>query len=152
MSLRFHYTLIPTGSGIPSLGGRSVRPRPLVPAVVLIGPTHGVAREALLDTGADDTVFPEFLAASVGINLGALPSGSLRSAAGGHLPVRYAMVSLRLTDGHEQREWPATVAFTSARLWRPILGFAGCLQFFTATFHGDREEVELTVNGLYPGT
>lgn len=25
-------------------------------------------------------------------------------------------------------------------------------QFFTATFLGDREEVELTVNRLYPGT
>jgi hypothetical protein len=43
------------------------------------------------------------------------------------------------------------VAFTPVRLWRPILGFAGCLQFFTATFHGDREEVELVINALYPG-
>ena len=32
-----------------------------------------------------------------------------------------------------------------------LLGFAGCLQFFDALFHGEREEVELTVNGLYPG-
>ena len=35
---------------------------------------------------------------------------------------------------------------------RPLIGFAGFLQFFTATFHGDREQVELTVNALYPGT
>jgi hypothetical protein len=35
---------------------------------------------------------------------------------------------------------------------QPILGFAGFLQYFTATFIGDREEVELTVNSLYPGT
>jgi hypothetical protein len=33
-----------------------------------------------------------------------------------------------------------------------MVGFAGFLQFFTATFHGDREEVELTVNMAYPGT
>ena len=38
------------------------------------------------------------------------------------------------------------------KLQRPLLGFAGFLQFFTATFHGDREEVELTVNSLYAGT
>jgi hypothetical protein len=44
------------------------------------------------------------------------------------------------------------VGFTPVRLNRALLGFAGCLQFFTATFHGDREEVELTVNSLYPGT
>jgi hypothetical protein len=113
---------------------------------------NDVAREALLDSGADDTLFPEFLASYIGINLAAAPTGILRSAAGGSVPVRYATVSLRLTDGVEQREWPATVAFTPVRLWRPLLGFAGCLQFFTATFHGDREEVELSVNRLYPGT
>jgi hypothetical protein len=33
-----------------------------------------------------------------------------------------------------------------------LLGFAGFLQFFTATFRGDREEVELAVNVLYPGS
>jgi hypothetical protein len=111
-----------------------------------------LAREALLDTGADDTLFPDSLATYIGINLATAPTGVLRSAAGGSLPVRYATVSLRLTDGQEQREWPAIVAFTPSRLWRPILGFAACLQFFTATFYGDREEVELTINRLYPGT
>lgn len=30
----------------------------------------------------------------------------------------------------------------------PVLGFAGFLQFFTATFRGDLEEVELIVNRL----
>ena len=68
------------------------------------------------------------------------------------LPVRYARVTLRLTDGHEQREWPAWVGFTPAGLVYPVLGFAGCLQFFDAHFRGAREEVELTPNGLYPGT
>jgi hypothetical protein len=33
-----------------------------------------------------------------------------------------------------------------------LLGFAGFLQYFTATFFGDLEEVELTVNAAYPGT
>ena len=47
-----------------------------------------------------------------------------------------------VTDGHEFREWPAWVGFTPASFAYPILGFAGCLQFFTATFHGDLEEVE----------
>src|SRR6184192_2646979 len=117
MSLHFPYTLLPTGAGIPSLGGRTVRPRPLVPAVTLIGPLNTIAREALLDTGADDTLFPDSLATYIGINLATAPTGVLRSAAGGSLPVRYATVSLRLTDGQEQREWPAIVAFTPSRLW-----------------------------------
>jgi hypothetical protein len=33
----------------------------------------------------------------------------------------------------------------------PLLGFAGVLQFFDADFRGAREEVELTINSLYPG-
>jgi hypothetical protein len=63
-------------------------------------------------------------------------------------------VSLRFpsTDTREQREWPAWVGSTSARLRQPLLGYAGFLQFFTATFEGDREEVLLTINASYPGT
>ncbi len=56
------------------------------------------------------------------------------------------------TTLQEVRQWRAWVAFAPPPFSNPLLGFAGCLQFFTATFHGDREEVELTVNRLYPGT
>jgi hypothetical protein len=55
-----------------------------------------------------------------------------------------------LTDGIEYHEWPAWVGFVKG-LRRPLLGFGGFLQFFTATFHGDDEFVELAVNRLYPG-
>jgi hypothetical protein len=61
------------------------------------------------------------------------------------------LVTLRITDGSEFREWQAWVGFTSVRLHRPLLGFAGCLQYFSAHFHGDREELEMTVNSRYPG-
>jgi hypothetical protein len=44
------------------------------------------------------------------------------------------------------------VAFTSARIAHPALGYAGFLQFFDATFRGQAEEVELAVNPSYPGT
>ena len=71
---------------------------------------------------------------------------------GGTGLLRYAQVKLRLSDGREFREWPAWVGFTSATLFQPLLGFAGCLQFFHANFLGDQEAVELTVNTLYSGT
>jgi hypothetical protein len=57
-----------------------------------------------------------------------------------------------MAGGGQLREWPAWVGFTSLPARYPLLGFAGFLQFFTATFHGDREEVELVVNRLYSGT
>jgi len=56
-----------------------------------------------------------------------------------------------VTDGKEQRDWPAWVSFMPTKLQTSLLGFAGLL-FFTATFRGDREEVELTVNNLYLGS
>src|SRR5438105_12912522 len=67
-------------------------------------------------------------------------------------PLRYAEVTFRIADGSEKREWRGWAGFTPARIHYNTLGFAGCLQFFTAAFHGDIEEAELTVNQLYPGT
>jgi hypothetical protein len=59
---------------------------------------------------------------------------------------------LRIANGGERCEWLAWIAFTDIPINRPLLGFAGCLQFFTATFHGEEEEVELAINGIFPGT
>ncbi len=151
MSLRFRYRLQPIPVPATSLGGRFVRPRPLV-TVSLIGPTGSQAVEALLDTGADDTVFHENIAMAIGLDLANAPRGTSHSATSTPVPVRYGQVTLRLTDGREYREWPAWVAFSSVKTQFALLGFAGVLQFFTAVFRGDVEDVELSVNSLYPGT
>jgi hypothetical protein len=151
MSLIYRYRLFPVSQPIPSLGGRWVRPRPIVP-VSITGPMDTRARDALLDSAADDTIFPERLAADIGIDLRNTPRGVGRGVGMAAVPVRFAQVVLRLADGKETREWSAVVAFTSAQLYRPLLGFAGCLQFFAANFRGDLEAVELIANSLYPGT
>jgi hypothetical protein len=151
MSLRFLYLQVPIGRPIVPLGGRQERPRPLI-SVTLVGPTGSTAQDALLDTGADDTIFPDSVATKIGIDLSKAPTGVGAGVGIAGLGVRYAEVTLRIADNKEQREWKAWVDFTSAPFRYPMLGHAGCLQYFTATFHGDREEVELTVNGLYPGT
>lgn len=151
MGLLFHYKIIPVPNAVMSLGGRWSRPRPRI-TVSLVGPSKTQPTEGLLDTGADDTVFPEYIAASIGLDLRNAPIGQAAFANLATAPLRYAQVHLRITDGKEQREWPAWVGFTPAKLQLPLLGFAGFLKFFTTTFHGDREQVELTVNALYPGT
>jgi predicted aspartyl protease len=151
MSLHFRYRVFSVPRLVVTLGGRWSRPRPLIP-VAVIGPANTSAVDGHLDTGADDTVFSERLAARIGIDLTNAPLGQATTATLANAPVRYAQVTLRVTDGKEQREWPAWVGFTPARLHSPLLGFAGFLQFFTATFRGDREEVELTINSFYPGT
>jgi hypothetical protein len=119
--------------------------------VSVLGPGGSKVHRGLLDTGADDTVFPQDVADDAGIDLTNAPSETFSGVGGLPYTVRYTQVTLRITDGHEFREWPAWVGFTTATMKQGLLGFAGFLQFFTATFHGDREQVELTVNPLYPG-
>jgi hypothetical protein len=151
MSLRYRYRMDSVGHSVLPLSGRWVRPRPII-GVTMIGPTDSRARDAVLDTAADDTVFPEELAVKIGLNLSNAPAGGGAGIGMGSVPLRYAEVTLRITDGSEQREWTAWIGFTPVRLVYPSLGFAGFLQFFTTIFLGDREEVELTVNSLYRGT
>jgi len=149
--MRFRYKPLRAKAPVVSLGGRQERPRPIV-RVTLIGPAGARVIPAGLDSYADDTVFPELEAVRAGIDLGNAPVGTSAGIGQAPVPVKYAQVTLRITDGKEFREWIAWVGFTPVLSNYALLGFAGCLQFFTATFYGDLEEVELNVNRLYPGT
>ncbi len=150
MSLVFPYRRGRSPRPVFSLGGRASRPRPIIDAT-LMGPTGSKVVTALLDSGADDTVFSDQVARSIGLDLSNAPRYTVSGVGSPPYVIAYAQITLRLTDGKEYREWPALVGFTSARMVHSLLGFAGCLQFFDALFYGEREEAELTVNGLYPG-
>ena len=150
MAMRFPYWQGISPHPIPSLGGRLLQPQPRV-VVTVIGPSDSRSVRALLDTGADVTTFRDDVADLIGLDLTNAPTRTLTGIGPAGYEVRYAQVQLRLTDGVEYREWPAWVGFTDAPLPVAVLGFAGCMQFFTTTFHGDFEEVTLAVNPLYPG-
>jgi hypothetical protein len=120
--------------------------------VALAGPKDQVAKDAMVDTAADDTVFPKDVATAIGIDLTHAPEGEGEGVGKRKVRLQYAEVTLRLSDGKEFREWRGWVGFTTTQLARPLLGFAGCLEYFTAVFQGDREELEMTVNSSYPGT
>jgi hypothetical protein len=149
--MRFHYTPFRTSVPVLTLGGRGERPRPVAP-VTLIGPRNSWPIDARVDSNADDTVFPERMASLVGIDLANVPQRTFSGIGQAPVPVKYARVTLRMADALERREWPAWVGFTPVLTTYALLGFAGCLQYFTTTFHGHLEEVELAVNPLYPGT
>ena len=150
MAMRFRYKLISVGHAVVSLGGRWVRSRPII-AVSLTGPGGTYAADGLLDSAADDTVFPEKALAPLGLDLTNAPRGVASGVGMVPLSVRYAQVMIHVTDGKERREWTAWVGFAPPPFKRPLLGFAGFLQFFQADFHGDLEFVELQVNQLYSG-
>jgi predicted aspartyl protease len=151
VSVTLPYQLFRVRNPLIQLGGQADRPRPVI-TVTLIGPEGSRVQDALLDTGADDTVFPETLAGALGIDLTNAPT--IHGAGVGLIPyvVRLAEVTLCIADNQERREWRAWICFTSAPLRQPLLGYAGYLQFFDATFLGQRQVVERTVNSSYPGT
>lgn len=151
MSLLFPYFLVPHLMPIVSLAGRTNRPKALIDVAVL-GPTRTRVVRGLLDTGADETVFPAWVAADCGIDLSSAPGIVMSGIAGGLAVVQFTQATLRIATNLEHREWTACVGFTAAPLSHALLGFAGFLQFFDVKFLGEREEVELTINGLYPGT
>jgi hypothetical protein len=142
---------IPSRQPVPSLGGNLVRHRPVL-AVMLTGTATPQLRDGLLDTGADDTVFSDAVAAALGVDLSLAEQRSI-SLAGRPQPLlcRYVAVQLRICDGIETFEWPATVGFVAARLHYALLGQAGFLQFFSADFDGEAHIVTLTPKPSFPG-
>jgi hypothetical protein len=104
MSLSYNYRLDAVPHSVVAIGGRWVRPRPIIP-ITLIGPAQTRLRSALLDTGADDTLFPEALAPVLGVDLSQAPALRGRGIGMGSVPVLYAQLRMRLTDGKEFREW-----------------------------------------------
>src|SRR5687767_11679692 len=130
--LQFPYQAEPLGGPAPpSLPAIATnRWRPLVP-VTILGPT-GTQRffpRAVLDPGADDTVFPLAFAPFLAVTLLADTGHGLRWR-GQSYPLRFGHVELEFSAGAHVWRWPAVIGFSAASIRYPILGIAGCLQFF----------------------
>jgi hypothetical protein len=118
-----------------------------------MGPS-GLGRDfgrSVVDPAADDTVFPLDTAWRIGTQLLADTGHRVRWRGQSH-PLRFANVELILTDGSTTLRWPAVVGFSPAPIRYPILGQAGCLQFFDTTFFGAHQLVHVETNTTYPGT
>jgi hypothetical protein len=130
----------------------TVRWRPLIP-VTIIGPT-GKRRffpRALLDPGADDTVFSLAIVTMLGVMLRPDGGHGLRWRGQG-FSLRFGDITLELCEGSQVWRWPAVIGFSPAPIRHPILGLAGCLQFFDARFRGEDRIIELEINRSFPGT
>ena len=151
MTLRYAYTGIVLAQPRVALGGRSTHYRPVI-SLTSIGPGGTQLLGGLIDSGADAILVPEYVAADIGIDLTTAAEETTRGIGGVRVTARYADVTLRIADQNERREWSALVGFAPLAKRNAILGHAGFLQYFTTVLHGDLERVELTINGLYPGT
>ena len=125
--------------------------RPMIPLTVQsAGKATIVFGRALVDPGADDTVLPLDAAELLAISLLPATGHSLRWRGQGY-PLRYGHVTLELADEDGSvATWPTIAAFTAAPIRYPLLGISGCLDFFDATFRGDRRVLELQTNRSFP--
>jgi hypothetical protein len=147
----FPYLPLPTKGPVPSLGGATVRYRPIV-SVRVFGSSGSRLYDGCLDCACDDTIFPLSLARKRGIDLSGAPQGEAIPVGGLMIPYSYAAVPLRLSDGLETFDWQAMVGFVDLPLRWALLGHAGFLDFFDTELRGARREVVLIPNSRFPGT
>ncbi|MFI5455681.1 MAG: hypothetical protein ACHRXM_09545 [Isosphaerales bacterium] len=150
--MRVPYMVGVTRRPQPALGGSLVRPRPMMP-VRFAGSGGSLTRTSVLDTGADDTVLPDWIATALGLDLTGVEERPIGLAGRTPLRCRYAPVEIQMSDGiRETYRWTAIVGFVdAATLPRPLLGHAGCLQYFDAEFRGADLDVLLIPNRSFPG-
>jgi hypothetical protein len=134
---------------------------PICPAGIVFRPfadvrVVGVAGDAfvrvLIDTGADHTLLPMSVADLVGAELFHDNRDAARGVGGQEVAIIPGRVQLELISNEDSFAWNAVIGF--AEFASPddecsLLGYAGCLELFTATFDGVARVVELTPrNGL----
>lgn len=122
--------------------------RPFVP-IRVAGTAGSLALYALLDTGADETVLPGHLIPQIGVQIDTGTTARFRGVGGHLVTVSFGRIELAIGQGARAHRWPVTAAFLEGS-GLAILGHAGFLQYFTATFNGRRRHVTLSANGSLP--
>lgn len=125
--------------------------RPVI-TVRIVGPKAQARWDALVDTGADETLLPLSVAKLLKVEF---LEGTSEAAGitGDKLTIHYGDVEFEISAGDETTKWRTTVGFVEFGTKDEemiVLGHGGCLDYFTATFDGERAELELTPNALLP--
>lgn len=127
--------------------------RPEVPLQV-IGPDATETLLALVDTGADNCVLPRCTQEAIGVTVDESQKSTVSGIAGQELEVISGEVELALYENGQVFRWKARVDFASDDSLpdtAAILGHAGCLRFFLASFDGHARELELIPTPEFPG-
>ena len=130
----FPFRVYDTRIPIPSLGGITVRHKPVIPLHVF-GPTGMMSVPVLVDSGSDDVILPLVMAKTIGVDLTNAPILQFQSLGGPTIRVRFASVLLQLVANLQQIvRWRAVVGFgvvnVGGQQWG-LLGIAGGLQYFS---------------------
>jgi hypothetical protein len=120
--------------------------------VILMGSSDAIQCQALVDTGSDNTIFPRSLCEELGIAISA-ETAPAKGFGGQDLPLRAGTVRLALECEQDTCHWIAPVMFfdfADPEDETVVLGHAGFLDYFTATFDGQQKQLRLVPNDHLP--
>lgn len=134
----------------PSSGHELYRP---VVTTEITGPKGVVTVKAVVAPTVEMTVLPRSLGELVGADMLSLPM-HLGYSVGGIRQVVPGTVTLEMDTDDGRYRWSTSVGFAqfvSGEAEEAILGYRGCLEYFTVIFAGENFELTLAPNNRFPG-
>jgi hypothetical protein len=121
--------------------------------ITVSGPYGRELTVALLDTGSDQTVLPLSTADKLGVPIQRERRVNASGVRGDITTIVPGTVQIEINGFSSSLKWTATVGF--ANFPGPdeecaLLGYGGCLEFFTVIFDGGNRIVELHPNRSFP--
>lgn len=126
--------------------------RSVIP-IVIDGPNGAMEIWALVDTGADHTVLPRFVAEQLAIPLHQDPTVTATAYGGTPIPLSVGIATLSLSTQGKTVSWTDEFAFhesADGENETAVVGHAGFLNYFTATFDGQAGQLTLIPNSDLP--
>ena len=109
---------------------------------------------ALVDPASDDTLLPLSVGQLIGAKIDPKQSWQIEGIGGEAVPVLLGEVAFELADGKQTFRWTAKVGlvdFADPKDEVTILGHAGFLDYFQATFDGDLRTLAIEATPAFPG-
>jgi Aspartyl protease len=133
---------------LPGEFGVQIIHEPII-VVRFIGPRQTYLILGLLDTGASMTLVPRSYFHKLGMS--AAPTERVRvRTVSGSVDVLLGALDLELRSDRVKYRWSAQVGFVPRADNLALLGHAGFLDHFSATFDGLRKRVTLKLKGTFP--
>jgi predicted aspartyl protease len=121
--------------------------------VSIQGPSGSATYIGLVDTGSDNTIFPKSIADDLGISLEKAPTPASKTFGGHSVELLVGEAVLRLEASDDVVAWRTLLNFydfPEQNEEAVILGHAGFLDYFTATFDGKDGLLTLVPNDELP--
>ena len=121
--------------------------------ITLFGAKGSVTYLALVDTGSDNTIFPKSVADYLGIRVDQDQGPTARSFTGHQVQLLSGDAHLQIETEDARLDWPTPICFfdyDEPEEEAVVLGHAGFLEYFTATFDGKAYVLALVPNDDLP--